>query len=251
MEKFSVSRMVGSPPGYVGYEEGGQLTEKVRRRPYSVVLFDELEKASPDVSNILLQILEEGQLTDSLGRSVNFRNTIIIMTSNVGAASSAKPSSLGFKAPGDSEDSEDDYNRMREEMLEKAKKFFRPEFLNRLDDVVVFRRLSRKDIDQVIDLELQKIFERLQRKHCEVTLDDAARTFLLERSYKPEFGAREVRRVVEQFLEDPLAEEMLRQDLDATSCAVTVSVDEAKEKLTFDLTITGKLQEQTEEVEVN
>ncbi|MDD3954068.1 MAG: ATP-dependent Clp protease ATP-binding subunit [Lentisphaeria bacterium] len=251
MEKFSVSRMVGSPPGYVGYEEGGQLTEKVRRRPYSVVLFDELEKASPDVSNILLQILEEGQLTDSLGRSVNFRNTIVIMTSNVGAASSAKPSTLGFKAPGSSEDSEEDYDKMRGEMLDKAKKFFRPEFLNRLDDVVVFRRLSRKDIDQVIDLELKKIFERLQRKHCEVTLDDGAHSFLLEKSYKPEFGAREVRRVVEQFLEDPLAEEMLRQDLNEASCTVSVSVDEAKQKLTFDLTITGKIQEQTEEVEVN
>jgi ATP-dependent Clp protease ATP-binding subunit ClpC len=250
MEKFSVSRMVGSPPGYVGYEEGGQLTEKVRRRPYSVVLFDELEKASPDVSNILLQILEEGQLTDSLGRSVNFRNTIVIMTSNIGAASSAKPSSLGFKTPGNDQESEDEYDKMRDEMLDKAKKFFRPEFLNRLDDVVVFRRLSRKDIDKVIDLELKKIFERLERKHCQVKLDKQSHDFLLGKSYKPEFGAREVRRVVEQFLEDPLAEEMLRQDLEGASCTVAVSLDKSKEKLSFNLTITGSIQEQTEEVEV-
>ncbi len=250
MEKFSVSRMVGSPPGYVGYEEGGQLTEKVRRRPYSVVLFDELEKASPDVSNILLQILEEGQLTDSLGRSVNFRNTIIIMTSNIGAANSAKPSSLGFKAPGDDGESEDAYDKMRDEMLDKAKKFFRPEFLNRLDDLVVFRRLGRKDIAKVIDLELEKIFARLARKQCQVKLDKKAQDFLLERSYKPEFGAREVRRVVEQFLEDPLAEEMLRQDLENAGCLVTVSLDEAKKKLSFKLSITENAQEQTEEVEV-
>ncbi|MFA6928716.1 MAG: ATP-dependent Clp protease ATP-binding subunit [Lentisphaeria bacterium] len=253
MEKFSVSRLVGSPPGYVGYEEGGQLTEKVRRRPYSVVLFDELEKASPDVSNILLQILEEGQLTDSLGRCINFRNTIIVMTSNVGATNSAKNSSLGFKSPDSNEDNEDDFEQMRVEMLDKAKKFFRPEFLNRLDDVVVFRRLSRKDIEQVIGLELKKIFDRLQRKNCEVILDADVKVFLLSKSYKPEFGAREVRRVVEQHLEDPLAEEMLRQDLDGASCTVAVHLQD--EKLLFNLTIDStshkkEEEEEKEEVEV-
>ncbi|NMA43695.1 MAG: ATP-dependent Clp protease ATP-binding subunit [Oligosphaeraceae bacterium] len=244
MEKFSVSRMVGSPPGYVGYEEGGQLTEKVRRRPYSVVLFDELEKANPEVSNILLQILEEGQLTDSLGRTVNFRNTIIIMTSNVGAGEVNKMQSLGFKAPGMSEEEDDEaaYEKMRRELIDKANKFFKPEFLNRLDDLIVFRRLGRKDIERIIDLELNKISERLQKKHCVISLDDKARELLLSKSYKPEFGAREVRRVVEQYLEDPLAEEILRQNLMGAECKVQICRLDDEEKLSFDLSLAkGKL----------
>jgi ATP-dependent Clp protease ATP-binding subunit ClpC len=250
MEKFSVSRMVGSPPGYVGYEEGGQLTEKVRRRPYSVVLFDELEKANPEVSNILLQILEEGQLTDSLGRSVNFRNTIIIMTSNVGAGETHKMQSLGFKAPGISEEADDEaaYEKMRQELTDKASKFFKPEFLNRLDDLIVFRRLGRKDIEQVIDLELGKIYERLQKKHCFISMDDEAKELLLDKSYKPEFGAREVRRTVEQYLEDPLAEEILQQNLMGASCKVQVGRLKGEEKLSFELNITEEQLENNKEL---
>jgi ATP-dependent Clp protease ATP-binding subunit ClpC len=232
MEKFSVSRLVGSPPGYVGYEEGGQLTEKVRRRPYSVVLFDELEKANPDVSNILLQVLEEGQLTDSLGRTVNFRNTIIVMTSNIGAESGNKPGTLGFRR-GDAGAEEDAFAKMQSLMLEKAKKFFRPEFLNRLDDVVVFRQLNKDDIAQVIDLELDKIIQRLQEKNCYLSLEDSAKAFLLEKSYKPEYGAREVRRVLEQNLEDPLAEKILALDLGNSACTVTVSQSPKADELSF------------------
>ena len=232
MEKFSVSRLVGSPPGYVGYEEGGQLTEKDRRRPYSVVLFDELEKANPDVSNILLQVLEEGQLTDSLGRTVNFRNTIIVMTSNIGAESGNKSGTLGFRR-GDAGAEEDAFAKMQSLMLEKAKKFFRPEFLNRLDDVVVFRQLNKDDIAKVIDLELDKIIQRLQEKNCYLSLEDSAKAFLLGKSYKPECGAREVRRVLEQNLEDPLAEKILALDLGNSACTVTVSQSPKADELSF------------------
>jgi len=209
MEKFNVSRLVGSPPGYVGYDEGGQLTERVRRRPYSVVLFDEIEKAHPDVSNMLLQILEEGQLTDSLGNQVNFRNTIVVMTSNLGAEQLGKPMSLGFSAGGEIM-SDDDYAKMCERLQESAKKHFRPEFLNRVDEIVVFRQLGPDELAQIIHLELDKISERLRAKGGVLRLTDAAEKLLLERGYKPEFGARQLRRTVEQMLEDPLAEELLR-----------------------------------------
>ena len=222
----------------------------MRRRPYSVVLFDELEKANPEVSNILLQILEEGQLTDSLGRSVNFRNTIIIMTSNVGAGETHKMQSLGFKAPGISEEADDEaaYEKMRQELTDKASKFFKPEFLNRLDDLIVFRRLGRKDIEQVIDLELGKIYERLQKKHCFISMDDEAKELLLDKSYKPEFGAREVRRTVEQYLEDPLAEEILQQNLMGASCKVQVGRLKGEEKLSFELNITEEQLENNKEL---
>ena len=209
MEKFNVSRLVGSPPGYVGYDEGGQLTERVRRRPYSVVLFDEIEKAHPDVSNMLLQILEEGQLTDSLGNQVNFRNTIVVMTSNLGAEQLGKPMSLGFSAGGEIM-SDDDYAKMCERLQDSAKKHFRPEFHNRVDEIVVFRQLGPDELAQIIHLELDKISERLRAKGGVLRLTDAAEKLLLERGYKPEFGARQLRRTVEQMLEDPLAEELLR-----------------------------------------
>ena len=207
MEKYNVSRLIGSSPGYVGYEEGGQLTERVRRRPYSVVLFDELEKAHPDVSNILLQILEEGQLTDGLGHTVNFRNTIIVMTSNVGATQLTKPLSLGFKAP--NQTSDDDYEKMRDRLEDAAKKQFRPEFLNRLDDLVVFRELGRDDIRKIINCEIDKISERLKAKGGTLDLPQEAIDFLIEQGFKPESGARQLRRVVERYIEDPLAEEIL------------------------------------------
>ena len=209
MEKFNVSRLVGSPPGYVGYEEGGQLTEKVRRNPYSVVLFDEVEKAHPDVMNMLLQILEEGKLTDSFGRQVDFRNTIILLTSNVGAERLKKGATMGFTAP----DDEQDYERMKENLTEEAKKIFRPEFLNRFDDIVVFRSLGRGELTQILDLELEKVQKRLAQRNLHFELDDAARDLLLEKGHDPTYGARPMRRAVEKYLEDPMAEEIIRGNL--------------------------------------
>src|SRR5205809_2644523 len=209
MEKFNVSRLVGSPPGYVGYEEGGQLTEQVRRKPYSVVLFDEIEKAHPDVWNMLLQILEEGKLTDNVGRVVNFRNTIILMTSNVGAETIRKNSTLGFSPIND----ETSYEKMREKIMDEAKRLFRPEFLNRLDDIIVFRSLTKPDLIKVLDLEIAKVMDRLKAKKLQLVLDDKAKDFLVEKGYDPTFGARPMRRAVERFLEDPLAEEILRGNL--------------------------------------
>ncbi|MDW8308501.1 MAG: ATP-dependent Clp protease ATP-binding subunit [Verrucomicrobiales bacterium] len=209
MEKFNVSRLIGSPPGYVGYEEGGQLTEQVRRKPYSVVLFDEIEKAHPDVWNMLLQILEEGKLTDNVGRVVNFRNTVILMTSNVGSETIRRQGTLGF-GPVNEEAS---YEKMRERILEEAKKTFRPEFLNRLDDVIVFRPLGKPELIQILGLEIGKVLERLKKKNIRLELDEKAKEFLVERGYDPQYGARPMRRAVERFLEDPLAEEILRGNL--------------------------------------
>ncbi len=206
MEKFNVSRLIGSPPGYVGYEEGGQLTEQVRRKPYSVVLFDEIEKAHPDVWNMLLQILEEGKLTDNVGRVVNFRNTIILMTSNVGSDTIKKQSSMGFSPISD----ENSYEKMREKILDEAKKTFRPEFLNRLDDIVVFRSLTKPDLIQILDLEITKVMQRLKARNIILQLDEKAKDFLVGRGYDPQYGARPMRRSVERFLEDPLAEEILK-----------------------------------------
>jgi len=209
MEKFTVSRLVGSPPGYVGYEEGGQLTEQVRRKPYSVVLFDEVEKAHPDVMNMLLQILEEGKLTDSVGRVVDFRNTIVLLTSNVGAETIRKQTTIGFTAASE----ENSYERMKEKILDEAKKAFRPEFLNRLDDVIVFRALNRPDLIQILDLEVKKVMERLKGKKIQLQLDDKANDLLVEKGYDPIYGARPMRRAVERYLEDPLAEEILKGHL--------------------------------------
>ncbi|HEY1661499.1 MAG TPA: ATP-dependent Clp protease ATP-binding subunit [Verrucomicrobiae bacterium] len=206
MEKFNVSRLIGSPPGYVGYEEGGQLTEKVRRNPYSVVLFDEIEKAHPDVWNILLQILEDGKLTDNVGRVVNFRNTIILMTSNVGSDTIKRQSSMGFSPITD----EATYEKMRERILEESKRTFRPEFLNRMDDVIVFRSFTKADLIQILGLEVEKVLERLRHKNFRLALDEKANEFLVEKGYNPDFGARPMRRAVERFLEDPLAEEILK-----------------------------------------
>ncbi len=206
MEKFTASRLIGSPPGYVGYEEGGQLSEAVRRRPYSVVLFDEIEKAHPDVMHLLLQILEEGKVTDSLGRKIDFRNTIIIMTSNVGAELIRRQTSLGFGAPRDV----GDYDSMREKIMEEAKRVFKPEFLNRLDDIIVFHTLERPDLTKIVALEVQKVTERIRSKDITVSLDDSAIDLLIEKGYDPAYGARPMRRAVERYLEDPLAEELLR-----------------------------------------
>ena len=226
MEKFNVSRLIGSPPGYVGYEEGGQLTEKVRRNPYSVVLFDEIEKAHPDVWNLLLQILEDGKLTDNTGHVVNFRNTIILMTSNVGSDTIKKSSTLGFSPITD----ESTYEKMRERILDEAKRTFRPEFLNRLDDVVVFRSFTKPDLIQILTLEADKVVERLRHKNIKLQLDDKAKDFLVEKGYDPQYGARPMRRAVERFLEDPLAEEILRGSLQPGE---PILVTSDKEKLVF------------------
>ena len=226
MEKFNVSRLVGSPPGYVGYEEGGQLTEKVRRNPYSVVLFDEVEKAHPDVMNMLLQILEEGKLTDSFGRQVDFRNTIILLTSNVGAERLQKGSAMGFTPP----DDEEDYTRMKENLTEEAKKVFRPEFLNRFDDILVFRSLGRYELTQILELELEKVRKRLAERDIHFELDASARDLLLEKGFDPTYGARPMRRAVERYLEDPMAEEIIRGDLREGE---TISISTKDEKLEF------------------
>ena len=226
MEKFTVSRLIGSPPGYVGYEEGGQLTERVRRQPYSVVLFDEIEKAHPDVMNMLLQILEEGKLTDSLGRQVDFRNTIILLTSNVGSDVLRKNTTLGFGKQSDGQD----YEVMRGRILDEAKKFFRPEFLNRLDDIIVFRTLGKPELIQILELEVKKILERIARRNVPVILDDKARELLIEKGFDPQYGARPMRRAVEKYLEDPLAEEILRGTLTEGE---SVYVTSDKEKLVF------------------
>src|SRR5687767_13611196 len=223
MERHNASRMVGSPPGYVGYEEGGQLTEQVRRKPYSVVLFDEIEKAHPDVTNMLLQILEEGKLTDNVGRVVNFRNTVILMTSNVGAETIKKNSTLGFSPIND----EHSYEKMREKIMDEAKRAFRPEFLNRLDDIIVFRSLTKTDLIRILDLEIAKVIERLKGKNLRLNLDEKAKDFLVEKGYDPTYGARPMRRSVERYLEDPLAEEILKGNLHEGE-PVQVTVDNGK-----------------------
>jgi ATP-dependent Clp protease ATP-binding subunit ClpC len=230
MEKFTSSRLIGSPPGYVGYEEGGQLSEAVRRRPYSVVLFDEIEKAHPDVMNLLLQILEEGMITDSFGRKIDFRNTIIIMTSNAGASSIKRQTSLGFGAM--SED-EADFEGMKEKILEESKKQFKPEFLNRLDDLVVFRMLEKESLSIIVDLEIEKLLVRLKEKEIELELEQSAREFLIKEGYDPNFGARPMRRAVERHLEDPLAESLLRGEFKGGS-SVSVKHEEDHKELSFE-----------------
>src|SRR6478735_1664574 len=222
MEKFTASRLIGSPPGYVGYEEGGQLSEAVRRRPYSVVLFDEIEKAHPDVMHLLLQILEDGKVTDSLGRKIDFRNTIIIMTSNVGADLIRRQTTMGFGAPKDTQD----YETMREKILEETKRVFKPEFLNRLDEIIVFHTLSKPDLLKIVDLEVNKVKKRLKMKEIEIVLDDPAHEFVINKGYDPTYGARPMRRAVERYLEDPLAEELLKGTVKAGDVVeVTVEGD--------------------------
>jgi ATP-dependent Clp protease ATP-binding subunit ClpC len=229
MEKFSVSRLVGSPPGYVGYEEGGQLTEKVRRHPYSVVLFDELEKAHPDVFNILLQVLDDGQLTDSLGRKVDFRNTILIMTSNVGTREIKKNVSIGFSQKED----ESDHTIMREKISTELKRLFNPEFLNRLDDFIFFRKLSKKEIVKIVDLLISEIGQRLLERNITLELSDGAREFIAEQGYDPVLGARPLKRAIQKYIEDPLADEILREKFSDGS-VIKVKMKNKKE-LTFQL----------------
>src|SRR2546429_3009373 len=226
MEKFTASRLIGSPPGYVGYEEGGQLSEAVRRRPYSVVLFDEIEKAHPDVMHLLLQILEDGKITDSLGRKIDFRNTIIIMTSNVGAELLKKQTVMGFGAPMEGHD----YDSMRDKILDETKRVFKPEFLNRLDEIIVFHSLGKPELLRIVDLEVHKVLTRIKAKEVHIELKPSAKEFLIEKGYDPQYGARPMRRAVERFLEDPLAEELLRGNVKPGD---RVEVETADGKLSF------------------
>jgi len=209
MERHTVSKLIGSPPGYVGFNEGGQLTEAVRRRPYTVVLFDEVEKAHPDVFNLLLQLLEDGRLTDSKGRTVDFKNTLLIMTSNIGSKVIEKGGGgLGFEFSGDSvEDSQ--YNRIKSLVNEELKQYFRPEFLNRLDEIIVFRQLTKNEVKEIAEIMLQEVFARLQDKGIKLNVTDAFKERLVEEGYNPSYGARPLRRAVMRLLEDSLAEEVL------------------------------------------
>ncbi|MBI3996598.1 MAG: ATP-dependent Clp protease ATP-binding subunit [Candidatus Omnitrophica bacterium] len=210
MEKFNVSRLVGAPPGYVGYEEGGQLTERIRRRPYSVVLLDEIEKAHPDVFNILLQVLEDGRLTDSFGRRVDFRNTVLIMTSNLGAELLKKQGSIGFSALNKNEV---DFGKLKEQLLDEVKRTFKPEFMNRIDEVVVFHPLSQENLIQIVDVEIGHVKERIREQGVTIELDVSAKELLVEKGFDPVYGARPLKRVIQRFLEDPLAESVIAKRL--------------------------------------
>ena len=228
MEKHTVSRLVGSPPGYVGYDEGGQLTEAVRRKPFSVVLFDEIEKAHPDVFNTLLQILEEGRLTDAQGRSVDFKNTVIIMTSNLGTRDLHKKA-VGFHV----EDEEVGYEYMKEKVTEELKKHFRPEFINRLDEIIVFHELTMDELKLIVDLMLERVREQLDAQHLDLALTDDAKEYLGSKGYDPELGARPLRRAIQRLLEDPLSERVLLGEFKA-GMTILVGLDAENEELTFE-----------------
>ncbi|MCP4759925.1 MAG: ATP-dependent Clp protease ATP-binding subunit [Planctomycetes bacterium] len=229
MEKHTVSRLVGAPPGYVGYEEGGQLTEKIRRRPYAVVLLDEVEKAHPDVYNMLLQIMEEGRLTDSFGRKVDFKNCIVIMTSNIGSDLIKGGSSFGF---GKREEIQD-YEKIRTSLMSEVEKFFRPEFINRLDDTVVFRPLLKEDLYHIIDMELSKVVDRLRYKKMDMTLGPKAKDFLINKGYNPDFGARPLRRAISTYIEDALAESLLAGEY-SEGQLIKVTHNEGDDHLSFE-----------------
>jgi ATP-dependent Clp protease ATP-binding subunit ClpC len=230
MEKFTVSRLIGAPPGYVGYEEGGQLTERVRRKPYSVILLDEIEKAHPDIYNILLQVLDDGQLTDGLGRKVDFKNTMIIMTSNIGVRQLKDfGSGVGFTTTARLE-SEDEANKA---VIEKAlKKTFSPEFLNRIDDVIIFNSLTKDDIFRIIDILMKGVTKRLANLGFSMELTEEAKTFLADKGYDQQFGARPLHRAIQKYLEDPLAEEILNMNVKAGD-VLLAGVDAEQSKLTF------------------
>jgi ATP-dependent Clp protease ATP-binding subunit ClpC len=246
MEKFSLSRLVGAPPGYVGYEEGGQLTEKVRRKPYSVVLFDEIEKAHPDIFGILLQVLDDGVLTDSLGRRVDFRNTIIIMTSNIGARDIKNIGSFGFGG----EKSEDQHTSMKNTLEEAMRKLFNPEFLNRVDEAIVFRNLEKSDILQIINIELQDLLKNIAEHKMEIVLDESAKNFLVDQGFDQKFGARPLRRAIQKFVEDPLAEEILRGSFKEGAKIIAKHVEGTEELVFMDenlnLDITDEEKEKTD-----
>lgn len=243
MEKFSVSRLVGAPPGYVGYEEGGQLTEKVRRKPYSVVLFDEIEKAHPDIFSILLQVLDDGMLTDSLGRKVDFKNTIIIMTSNIGTRDLKNISSFGFGAKEES----DNYAQMKDKVEEAMKKLFNPEFLNRIDETIVFRSLNKEDILKIIDIELRDLLQNMKDQKMNIVLDESAKNFLVEKGYDEKFGARPLRRAIQRYVEDPLAEEILRGSFKEGSTIIAKHIENSDELVFIEKTPEQPIQQESKE----
>jgi len=228
MEKHTVSRLVGSPPGYVGYDEGGQLTEAVRRKPFSVVLFDEIEKAHPDVFNTLLQILEEGRLTDAQGRTVDFKNTVIIMTSNLGTRDLHKKA-VGFHV----EDQQVSYEHMKEKVTDELKKHFRPEFINRIDEIIVFHELTMEELKRIVDLMLERVREQLANQHLDLALTDDAKEYLGTKGYDPELGARPLRRAIQRLLEDPLSERVLLGEFKAGT-TIVVGFDPENDELTFE-----------------
>ncbi len=231
MEKYSVSKMIGSPPGYVGYDEGGQLSEKVRRNPYSVILFDEIEKAHPDVLNILLQVLDDGHITDAQGRKVSFKNTVIIMTSNAGAEAIMSPKRLGFDNGDGSKDK--DYEFMKSRVMEEIKHLFKPEFLNRIDEIIVFHPMTRENIRAIADVLLKELRQRARAElGIHLSLDEKAKDFLAEKGYDPKFGARPLRRTIQSYLENPLSEEILVGRV-TRDCTVRITVDKSGEKLKF------------------
>jgi ATP-dependent Clp protease ATP-binding subunit ClpC len=228
MEKFSISRLVGAPPGYVGYEEGGQLTEKVRRKPYAIVLLDEIEKAHPDVFNLLLQVLDDGHMTDGLGRKIDFKNTIMIMTSNIGARQLADfGTGVGFGTKSQEEAKEANSKTVIQNALRKA---FSPEFLNRVDDMIMFKSLSREDIHKIIDIELEKLHDRIKGMGYFVESTEKAKDFILEKGYDEKFGARPMKRAIQKFIEDPLAEEIINSNL-VEGDTILLDHEEGKEEL--------------------
>ncbi len=228
MEKHNVSRLIGAPPGYVGYEEGGQLTEKIRRRPYAVVLLDEIEKAHPDVFNMLLQVMEEGRLTDSFGRNIDFRNTILILTTNAGAEAIKNESAFGFQKP----DGDASYESMKSRVMDQIERVFRPEFLNRLDDTIIFRHLTKEDLKKVIDFEMSKVTDRLRERGLELVLTDEAKEFIISKGANLDYGARPLRRAIEQRIEDPLSEELLRGAFEGKDTIVVAAIKGDDGKIT-------------------
>ncbi len=244
MEKHNVSRLIGAPPGYVGYEEGGQLTEKIRRRPYAVVLLDEIEKAHPDVFNMLLQVMEEGRLTDSFGRQVDFRNTILILTTNAGADAIKNESAFGFTKP----DGDASYDSMKSRVMDQIQRVFRPEFLNRLDDTIIFRHLNKEDLKKVIDFEMTKVLQRLHERGLELILTDEAKEFIIKQGSDLDYGARPLRRAIEQRVEDPLAEELLRGTFEGKNTITVEAIKDSDGKITR-LDFKGEVRDQSEATE--
>jgi ATP-dependent Clp protease ATP-binding subunit ClpC len=232
MEKFSISRLVGAPPGYVGYEEGGQLTEKVRRKPYSIILLDEIEKAHPDVFNLLLQALDDGHMTDGLGRKIDFKNTILIMTSNIGSRQLADfGSGVGFGTKAREEQRDENAKSVIQNALRKA---FAPEFLNRIDDMILFNSLKREDIHKIIDIELELLYGRINELGYTITMTEAAKDFIVEKGYDEKFGARPLKRAIQKFIEDPLAEEIVKSNLhegDSINMDIQKNASELKIKI--------------------
>jgi ATP-dependent Clp protease ATP-binding subunit ClpC len=230
-EKHTVSRLIGAPPGYVGFDEGGQLTEAVRRRPYRVILLDEIEKANPEVFNSLLQVLDDGRMTDGHGRTVDFKNTIIIMTSNAGVELIKREGALGFATRRDGDDAEkSQYERMKDKVMAEVRKAFRPEFLNRIDDIIVFHELSEPQLETIVSLMVKELQQRLADRRLTIEITGAASAYLVKKGYDPAYGARPLRRAIEQYLENPLASRLLSGEVKEGD---TVVVDHSKEGLTF------------------